>query len=82
MKKAFLTGMAGQAIKELTSLIVQLTGFKGNILWDKSKPDGQPRRLLDTSKAMKEFGFKASTDFRTGLMKTIEWYRNNRHIVH
>ncbi|MGA2525221.1 MAG: GDP-L-fucose synthase [Smithellaceae bacterium] len=69
------------SIKELAELIVQITGFKGNILWDKSKPDGQPRRLLDTSKAMKEFGFKASTDFQTGLMKTIEWYRNNRHIV-
>jgi GDP-L-fucose synthase len=69
------------SIKELTELIVQITGFKGNILWDKSKPDGQPRRMLDTNKAMKEFGFKASTDFKTGLIKTIEWYKNYRHIL-
>ena len=73
---------AGQEIpiKELAELIVRLSGFKGNILWDKSKPDGQPRRLLDTSKAMQEFGFKARTDLTTGLTKTIDWYRNNRKL--
>jgi GDP-L-fucose synthase len=69
------------SIKELTKLIVNLTGFTGNIIWDKSKPDGQPKRLLDTSKALKEFGFKAKTNLDTGLIKTIEWYRENRHIL-
>jgi GDP-L-fucose synthase len=62
------------SIKELVELIVELTGFKGRIIWDTSKPDGQPRRMLDTTKAFKEFGFKAKTDFRRGLKKTIEWY--------
>ena len=65
------------SIKELVELIVELTGFKGRIIWDKSKPDGQPRRMLDTAKAFKEFGFKAKTDFRRGLKKTIEWYKNS-----
>jgi len=66
-------------IKELVDLIVKLTGFKGQIIWDKSKPDGQPRRMLDTSKAEKEFGFKAKTGFEKGLKKTIEWYRSVRN---
>ena len=61
-------------IKELVELIVEITGFKGRIIWDKSKPDGQPRRMLDTTKAFEEFGFKAKTDFSEGLKKTIEWY--------
>lgn len=61
-------------IKELVRLIVKLTGFKGSITWDRTKPDGQPRRMLDTSKAYQEFGFKANTKFRDGLQKTIEWY--------
>jgi GDP-L-fucose synthase len=62
------------SIKELAEMICELAGFDGNIKWDMSKPDGQPRRCLDTSKAKKEFGFKAKTDFREGLRKTIEWY--------
>ena len=66
-------------IKKLAGLIAQLTGFKGNIIWDQSKPDGQPRRFLDTTRALKEFGFKAETVFQVGLTKTIEWYRHNRH---
>ena len=61
-------------IKDLIGLIAKLTGFKGKIVWDTSKPDGQPRRLLDTSRAEKEFGFKAKTIFEEGLKKTIEWY--------
>ena len=69
------------SIKKLTELIVQLTGFKGNILWNKSKPDGQPRRLLDITKAKNEFGFISSTDLTTGLIKTIDWYRKNRHLL-
>ncbi|MEN6317418.1 MAG: GDP-L-fucose synthase [Syntrophaceae bacterium] len=63
------------SIKDLVDLIVELTGFKGKIVWDTTKPDGQPRRMLDTTKAFNEFGFKAKTDFREGLRKTIEWYR-------
>jgi len=62
------------SIKDLVDLIVKLTGFRGKILWDPSKPDGQPRRMLDVTKAEKEFGFKAKTKFEEGLKKTIEWY--------
>jgi GDP-L-fucose synthase len=61
-------------IKDLVELITKLTDFKGEIIWDTSKPDGQPRRYLDTSKAEKEFGFKAKTNFEEGLKKTISWY--------
>jgi GDP-L-fucose synthase len=64
-------------IKDLVELIAKLTGFKGKIIWDKTKPDGQPRRILDTSKAKKEFCFKAKTVFEEGLKKTIEWYKDN-----
>jgi len=63
------------SIRDLVKLITKLTGFKGKIIWDKSKPDGQPRRCLDTSRAAKEFGFKAKTKFEEGLNKTIKWYR-------
>jgi len=69
------------SIKELTNLIAKLTGFSGKIIWNKSMPDGQPKRLLDTSKALKEFGFTASTDMTAGLVKTIDWYRKNRHLL-
>lgn len=62
------------SIKELVELIAKLTGFKGKIIWDTSKPDGQPRRMLDTSKAEREFGFRAKTGLEEGLRKTIEWY--------
>ncbi len=66
------------SIKELVNLIAKLTGFKGNILWDKTKPDGQPRRMLDVSRAKKEFGFRAKTDLEKGLKKTIEWYISSK----
>ncbi|MGD0279466.1 MAG: GDP-L-fucose synthase [Smithella sp.] len=69
------------SIKELTKLIAELTGFSGKIVWNKSMPDGQPKRLLDTSKALKEFGFIARTDIAAGLVKTIDWYRKNRHLL-
>ncbi len=65
------------SIKELVNLIVKHTGFKGKVVWDTSKPDGQPRRCLDTSRAKKEFGFVAKTKFATGLKNTIDWYRNH-----
>lgn len=67
------------SIRDLTQLICRLAGFSGKIVWDPSKPDGQPRRMLETSRAAKEFGFTAKTDLATGLAKTIEWYRKNRH---
>jgi GDP-L-fucose synthase len=62
-------------IRELVELIAELTGFEGEIRWDTSKPDGQPRRCVDPSRAAAAFGFKASTDFREGLTQTIDWYR-------
>ncbi|MCG9966637.1 GDP-L-fucose synthase [Pelotomaculum terephthalicicum JT] len=65
------------SIKELVELIVELTGFNGKITWDTIKPDGQPRRCLDTTKAEREFGFKANTKFEEGLKRTIEWYKEN-----
>lgn len=65
-------------ILELTALIADLTGFKGEISWDISKPDGQPRRCLDVSRAEREFGFRANTEFVDGLRITIDWYREAR----
>ena len=62
-------------------MIVGITGFKGRVVWDASKPDGQPRRCLDTTKAERLFGFRAQTVFEQGLRKTIRWYlqaRNHR----
>jgi len=66
------------SIRDLADLIAKLTGFKGHITWDTSRPDGQPKRLFDSSKAEKEFGFKAKTNFEEGLRKTIEWYKERR----
>ncbi|HAJ26580.1 MAG TPA: GDP-fucose synthetase [Syntrophus sp. (in: bacteria)] len=65
------------SIRDLAELIVELTGFQGNISWDATQPDGQPRRMLDTTKALQEIGFRAATDFREGLQKTISWYEAN-----
>jgi GDP-L-fucose synthase len=65
-------------IKDLAEKIVELTGFEGEIRWDTSKPDGQPRRCLDTSRAKEYFGFEAKTDFEQGLKNTIEWYKENK----
>ncbi len=66
------------SIKDLVKLIAKLTGYKGEVIWDTTKPDGQPRRRLDTSKSEKEFGFKATTDIEAGLKKTIDWYISTR----
>ncbi|MCX6693889.1 MAG: GDP-L-fucose synthase [Methanomicrobiales archaeon] len=63
-------------IHGLVEMIRELTGFSGDISWDHSKPDGQPRRSLDTSRAKREFGFEAVVPFRAGLQQTIEWYRD------
>jgi len=65
-------------INELVEKITQFTGFTGQIRWDPSKPDGQPRRRLDVSRAKKLFGFKAKTSFDEGLKRTIDWYRRSR----
>ena len=65
-------------IKELVAIIAKLSGFKGGIVYDASKPDGQPRRCLDTTKAFEEFGFRARTKFEDGLLATIEWYKENQ----
>ncbi len=70
------------SIKELIHLIAELTGFSGKIVWDTSKPDGQPRRCLETSKAYQAFGFQAKVPLRAGLEKTIEWYLNNKNSTH
>jgi GDP-L-fucose synthase len=71
---------AGQeiAIKDLVELIARLTGFTGRIVWDATKPDGQPRRMLDTSRAATSFGFVAKTPFEEGLRQTIAWYGRTR----
>ncbi|MCK5583453.1 MAG: GDP-L-fucose synthase [Elusimicrobiales bacterium] len=66
------------SIKELTEMIAELTEFKGEIIWDKTKPDGQPRRSLDTAKAFKEFGFKAKISFKEGLKETVKWYKEQK----
>jgi GDP-L-fucose synthase len=66
------------SIKELATKISNLTGFSGSIIWDTTKPNGQPRRMLDTRRAKEKFGFTAHTDFDKGLRNTIEWYRKNR----
>ena len=66
------------SIRDLVTLIAKLTGFTGEIQWDATKPDGQPRRCLDTSRAKEEFGFAAKTTFEEGLKATIDWYREAR----
>jgi GDP-L-fucose synthase len=63
-------------IKDLAGKIATLSGFKGELVWDASLPDGQPRRSLDTTRAEREFGFRARIGFDEGLLQTIEWYRN------
>ena len=65
-------------IRELVELISELLDFRGEVRWDTTKPDGQPRRCLDTTRARTRFGFEATTDLRTGLRETIAWYEANR----
>jgi GDP-L-fucose synthase len=65
------------SIKDLVKLIVKLTGFTGKVVWDTSKPNGQPRRMLDTTRARERFGFVAKMGFEEGLKRTIEWYVQN-----
>lgn len=65
-------------IRDLVELIAKLSGFEGRIVWNADKPDGQPRRCLDVTRAQREFGFRAGTSFTEGLRRTIEWYRAAR----
>ena len=65
-------------IRDLVDLIANITGFRGQVRWDTSKPDGQPRRALDTSRARERFGFVAKTSFEEGLRATIRWYEGIR----
>jgi len=69
------------SIRDLVMLIADLTGFRGRIVWDTTKPNGQPRRKLDVSRAWKRFGFRAETTFSEGLQATIDWYRAHREPV-
>jgi GDP-L-fucose synthase len=68
-------------IKDLVSIICELVGFDGEIRWDTTKPDGQPRRRVDPGRAREQFGFRAEVSFRDGLQRTIEWYRANRELA-
>jgi GDP-L-fucose synthase len=65
-------------IRDLATLIARLTGFRGDVCWDPAKPDGQPRRMLDTTRAKQEFGFESETDLEEGLRQTIAWYETQR----
>src|SRR6185295_2634719 len=65
-------------IRELAGLVAELSGFTGRLTFDPTKPDGQPRRMLDVTRAQARFGFHATTDFRAGLQRTIDWYRAHR----
>jgi len=67
------------SIRDLVLLIAELTGFRGAVRWDVRQPNGQPRRRLDTTRAEQAFGFRATTDFRQGLDRTIAWYESARH---
>ena len=69
------------SINDLAELITELTGYQGELKWDTSKPNGQPRRALNTDKAEEQFGFKAKTPFREGLQKTVQWYLENREEI-
>jgi GDP-L-fucose synthase len=69
------------AIRDLVELIAEMTEYRGRIVWDTSKPNGQPRRCLDTERARELFGFTAATDFREGLRRTVEWFLQNRKKV-
>lgn len=66
------------SIKDLVETIARLTGFSGQITWDATKPNGQPRRKLDTSRAEREFGFRSKVEFEEGLRQTIEWYKSSQ----
>ncbi len=65
-------------IRDLVPLVARLCRFEGQVVWDPTKPDGQPRRMLDTSRALRYFGWRATTSFEDGMRETIEWFERNR----
>ncbi|MBI5526077.1 MAG: GDP-L-fucose synthase [Deltaproteobacteria bacterium] len=67
------------SIRDLVALICEIMDFKGEVVWDTTKPNGQPRRRLDTTRAFEKFGFKAKKDFREGIRETVEWYKAINH---
>lgn len=69
------------SIRDLVDTIVRLTGFEGEVVWDTGKPNGQPRRKLDVSRAETAFGFHATTSFEDGLASTIDWFRTHRYAL-
>lgn len=69
------------SIRELVERIAELVGFRGGIVWDESKPDGQPRRILDVSRAERTFGFRATTPLDEGLRRTVAWYLGHRRVA-
>jgi GDP-L-fucose synthase len=66
------------SIRDLTETIAEIVGYDGEVVWDHTRPDGQPRRALDTNRARTEFGFQATTGFREGLERTVRWYEQAR----
>ena len=68
-------------IRDLVPLVARLCRFEGEIVWDRDKPNGQPRRMLDTSRALSEFGWRARVGFEEGLGETVEWYERNRERI-
>lgn len=68
-------------MRDLADMIVRLTGFQGSVRWDTSRPNGQPRRMLDTTRAKEQFGFSAQTSFEQGLTQTITWYQQNKERI-
>ena len=68
------------SIKGLVEILQEITGYSGDVVWDRSMPDGQPRRCLDVSRAWKEFAFQASTGLYEGLRKTLAWYLEQRNV--
>ena len=69
------------SIKDLTEMIIRLTGFEGKLVWDNEKPNGQPRRGLDVSRAKEYFGWQAQVPFEEGMSRTIEWFQENREKI-
>jgi GDP-L-fucose synthase len=69
------------SIRALADLVAQYTGFRGELVWDKTKPDGQPRRCVDVTRARELFGFTAETPFEEGLRNTVEWYESSLKII-
>jgi GDP-L-fucose synthase len=65
-------------IRETAETIARIVGFKGSLVWDPTRPDGQPRRRVDASRAERELGWHSNTDFEDGLRQTVEWYRSHR----